>query len=405
MIAEFTDLGRDLGYFFSKNPDPVDMVYVQKRLSDILLFDEVRSTVEKFFGENAKNLTPTLLVDKVTLGQLDLDTLYKIAKKNREIVEKEREELKGFAEQTKKEFKEGVERAVSEGKLPAGALVNLNRIDAVTFQYADFMKRVASLTLGSAGSHGKITLNSMSLRDLPKLRHIIFHELVHEISGKSFTLESETFTDGHVRTHLDTRKVGLRIGYKSNAWINEAVTETIALMLSGWKSHDQYDYGSSFAYQGERIRFDLLLLNSQKVGGRLWDLAAKAFFENLTNDLPPQDRARNFANLVSEVNRLEGEFAWNKIENSFILVNEIVPALDIPLTLNESQALKYAEKYTVYKVDFTYGKNSKARITRPYYMVSVSQAEFEKDLEKLNKMAARRTGFHYGIPVPVEAEK
>lgn len=401
---EFTKLSKDLSFFISNAPSSVNLQFVQDRLRSIFLNDEIRKESELMFGGGLRDFSPKLLLEKINSGQLSAELMYQIAKKNLEIVDGEREKFVSFAEKTRQEFKISVEKAVAEGKLPSQALLNLHRVDSVTFQYEDFLSNPNSLTLGRAGTHGKISANGISMTDLSTMRHVIFHELTHEISGKKYSVETTTYGEWET-DHVNSDKVGLRVGSNSNVWINEAVTETISLMLSGYSSGKKSDYGNSMIYVSERMRLDVLLQKSEQVGGNLWRIALDAYFENIDSSIPIKDKAKNFAKLVREINKLDGQYGWSKIENSFRLKNDIVPYLGFPLTSNYGMVKEYLGKYRVYKVKMEYGKNTKARIAREYYFVATSDEDFNDCLERLKKMELKREGFKFHNPEEVFASE
>lgn len=398
LIADFVYLANDLSVFF-RNPlrDPEKTAYVRSRLKELFLFPEIKEKIEQLFGEDLEGLTPSLLKENVESGALETELLYSIAKKNVEIVKKESEKFRELCDSYRDEFKKSVVHAVEEGKLPDDALKNLSRVDTVKFGYRDTMYMISYSAEGGAGNHGDITASGMNITRPERLRHTIFHELMHEISGKTLQLEvtlDEKWEDLNV---VSQSKSGLvfKGGERHGMWINEAMTEALAIQLSGYKNGNESDYKGSPFYADERREVDDLLMRAGKSSDELWVKMLQAYFENIRNDQPVSEKAKSFAELVEMVNLIKGKHAWNRIQNSFFLHRQIVGGLKVPLTASKEVALQFAASEKVYQIVLGYGKNPLARAAELFYYIPASEDMIEKDLGEMRQAVKRYRGFAF----------
>jgi hypothetical protein len=385
LIADFKYLAKDLAAYFSRPfADPEKTAFVRERLRELFLCPEVAEKMENLFGEGLGNFTPAAVMEKVQSGELDVDTMLVIARKNGELTKYDAEKFHELCEGFRNEFKDAVIHAVREEKLPPDTLSNLARVDSVHFQFRDTMDMVAYSAEGSAGAHGSINASGMNLRRPERLRHTVFHELMHEIAGKTLSLRI-TSDEKRGDTHdVNTERSGLVFsGSRHGMWINEALTEKLALMLSGYQSDNSEQYEGSPFYQDERREVDRLLDFAESRKDELWATMLKAYFENVRSDQQSMGKAKGFAELVQKINR------------------NILPELRLPLTANKDEAMQHAAGRKVYQILLAYGKNTKARATDVFYYVPVSEEMLTSDADELRTARRKYNGFAHSEIVPV----
>ncbi|MBP6866189.1 MAG: hypothetical protein KBC12_01445 [Candidatus Pacebacteria bacterium] len=299
--------------------------YVGGVLNNLFVDESTNEELKKYFGEDLSGLTVAGLVSVLRERKLSGDFLAKATERHVAFFEKQESYLEQFAKKTKTEFVEAVTQAVKSGLLPQVAMESLPRIDHVRVVLSDRLTNLSSSTLGSVDGSGLVSVDSQNLQDksLPQLKKVLFHEFMHELSGKSNSLVQ--YFDGEIRAF--PKKSGLRLNslsslpYTHNLWINEAVTEWLALELYGSNEitkdnqEDKLAYKGSTSYVTERKGLDRLLdLGLER------EIVLNAYFENFFSD-SDEKPGTHFARLIKRINELEGPGSYNRMENQSIMDN------------------------------------------------------------------------------------
>jgi hypothetical protein len=229
-------------------------------------------------------------------------------KRHLENIKRQKTELERITQETKIEFKKSVENAVKNGWLPKSIIEKLSRIDSVTVGLNDVFLDLKTTTEATMDGHGRMFVNNDLLQEkiLPRLKQTLFHEFLHELAGKSITI----FTDSkYDLATISNRKSGVSIfnssrEYRPNRWLNEAITEWLALELSGYKNLKK-GYKGSESYTVERLEKNLVV---------------EAYFENFSSDQPKERREVYFTKLIQRINQIEGPKGFTKLENQQIAV-------------------------------------------------------------------------------------
>jgi hypothetical protein len=330
-----------------------------------------------------------IILDLMFYNDLSLEDKKVLLNGYVDFLENKKNEVKNYAEKCKIEFRDKVVKAVNEGKLPKGFLDNLHRLDTVNFDVKVLFSEVYRSHSGLSIDGGVVELYTESLANLEKLRHTIFHELVHEISG--FTLSENKVVI------VQRDKLGVRIS-DNTTWLNEAGTEEIALMLSEYFSDEASSYMGSGSYVKQRLE-----LNRMKENGlNVWTLY-EAMAENVTNEVEPKNKAEKFKKLVDEINAIYGEYAFTKFGNSF-KGEEIFEELRnetkmLVFTVDEFQKvwkkiLFNADKKSsveIYKFELIVGKNEKAYISQECIVLAKPE-DVEDTKQKLNVFVSKNRG-------------
>lgn len=301
--------------------DKLEVIFPE--VTHMLVDEEVQVELRRVFGDDLSKLSALDLFMKTSDKSLSDECLYRMAKRHDERVGEQEEQLAIFAERTKKEFKDIVADLVTSGVLPEEARNALPRIDQVVVKLKDLLTNMKTLALADIASNsGIITVNSFQMRpeELPLLRASLFHEFLHELSGKSISIKTEVLDESNkIITH---QKVGVALRpefaeYTPNKWLNEAITEWLATRMSGYVDTNERAYKGSRSYTEERRELDRLfsLGLEEKV-------AIQAFFENFSSEQPRQELGRHYKALVRRIKELEGQEGFLKLDNLHMM-NEV----------------------------------------------------------------------------------
>lgn len=326
---DFINLARELINLMDRPIDDDLKSYVYSEVRYMFDSEEIRDQLKKYFGDDLKSFTPMGLFVKIVDGSIPNELLCAVAKRHIEHIHEQEKELEKIVTETKQEFKEAVKTAVAENRLPLSAAEALQRIDSVEVTLTDKMKSIRSSALGDSADSGEITVNNIQLRPqlIPRLKKTLFHEFLHELSGKSVTImtKTEEFFYGPQKVHdVSHRKSGIAL-HKPNSsvarytWLNEAITEWLAIKLSKYNgdSDKEGGYSGSFSYTEERRELDRLFAS-----GLEEITAAEAYFENISSDHPQAERGKNFAKFIRRINEVEGKYGFAKLENKHTM-NEV----------------------------------------------------------------------------------
>jgi tetratricopeptide (TPR) repeat protein len=148
------------------------------------------------------------------------------------------------------------------------------------------------------------------------VEHVIFHEILHTLSGTSTQKDTRGFMYRKIGTAIKASKA-IRF-----SWLNEAITEWMALRLSGYRANGTYKGSESYIEERKTLQRFL-------DAGLPEELLVQAYFENIiTGD--PNATGQYFKKLVAFINEKEGSGAFNRIENEFTLQN-VISKLNVPM--------------------------------------------------------------------------
>lgn len=326
-------------------------------------------------GGDIRNLTARDLLFKV--GSLSFDALYAVGQQHLESMREQQEQLDGIVAETKERFRSVMEEAVAQGWLPASAETALPRLDDIVVQVKDRLTAMDSGVLAT-NAQGLITVSNAQLtaESIPRLKKSLFHEFLHELSGKSITITTTTI-DGprpiEMRRSMQ-RKSGLVLKNEAGAryeWLNEAVTEWLALRLSGYAGDagEDGEYAGSTSYPEERRQLDRLLH-----GGLEERFVTDAYFENITSDQDPARRGRDFAALARRIEQLEGKGGFAKLENEHLMDDVVQRILErvcaFPEEDGETLTEDLREGARIFRVVVTTGVQRESQAKRTFSLVA-----------------------------------
>lgn len=159
-----------------------------------------------------------------------------------------------------------------------------------------------------------IALSKQGFRDY----HVYAHEMLHALSGETLVHKKARFHD----TQWSTIE-NIRLGFRFNAgfdtrfnWLNEAMTETLTMQLTG--------DGADYAYRSERSLLTLLC----KISGIDFSLFVDAYFEHFDPSKEGADRNPAWRKLYAALNRAFCPGFLLQLDK-YIQANSIYDALDV----------------------------------------------------------------------------
>jgi hypothetical protein len=226
---------------------------------------------------------------------------------------------------------------IKESNLNTKAGLNLNRIIDVKWVVSDPMSNFTfseSRAKAYSADSGIIAFNTHFLEDAHDdlILNVVIHEILHEISGTALSKSNNKIK--RYKAGLDT------ISVHNGAWINEAITEKIAISVSGCSG--------STSYLRERFFLDNLLQL-----GLDFSLLESAYFENwesksgnLKNDgiNPSKSKYRRSVDQINRIYKLH-----------YVKIIDSAKGIGI-ITAEESSNLLQAESESINPGDIGWSK-------------------------------------------------
>ncbi|MEK7187893.1 MAG: hypothetical protein AAB691_03570 [Patescibacteria group bacterium] len=368
--SDFLRFTQDLAMFFRQS-EGGRHEYVTSEAQYMLNDPGLYPEFQECFGDNLEEVTAENLFLSIANNELSDEFLLKIAKRHIEHVQKEEEVLEKIADETKREFKAAIKKQVEKGFLPESVLNSLQRIDSVAIKLSDRFKSLLGNFMGEHGDSGEIRISNeqLTIELIPQLKEVIFHELIHELSGRSITIRTKTEEDGFKWHQFSHRKSGVALrdpqfGYTPYTWLNEAITEWLALKFSGYEGDaSEYAYKGSSAYTAERKELDRLM-----VSGLESDAVVAAYFENFSSDQPKNSQGKAYAALLQRINQLEGTFGFARLENRFILkdIGDRLYSEGVFSTHSGPPSEEISEHSKVFRIAISVGVNNEAEVKESF---------------------------------------
>lgn len=193
----------------------------------------------------------------------------------------------------KNEFKESVAHAIENKFFPSG-LVYEKFVDHMDVAIGDVLSRPFTGGLNNIEGDGRSVIFAGALEDekysLENIRHKFFHELLHQISG---VLVKE-YTQPHKpeQKQYAALKQGLSFP-KKGTWLNEGLTELLAVILSGYSHEETY------------VEFKNIVRKCLK-DGIPRDLFIHAYFESSLEDAAPGEHMKHYRALNAAMTKKYG---------------------------------------------------------------------------------------------------
>ncbi len=342
--------------------------FVQNEIGNMFNDPEILEGVYLYLGPDKSKHTYENFLEKIKDDTIPGEFLYKLAKRHESRIETQEKELEEIVESTKQDFRRVISDAVKEGWLPEEAQESLKRIDSVKVVLMDRLENMHSSVMGDSADSGRIRVSNERLinKEIDLLKKTLFHEFLHELSGVSIVVATKIEEGRFPIHHLYERKSGVVVHeidsfYTKNQWLNEAITEWLALKLAakiGYvEDKDKEVYKGSLSYISERKELDRLFdagLNEKTV--------VEAYFENFAEDRLKGNRGEKFAALVKEINTLEGVYGLAILQNKFEIEETIITLYNeglLPWELSENLVnFKWPKDYKVSKITITVGSST-----------------------------------------------
>ena len=354
-------------YELEKEPSPC----LEERLI-FLGYELVKMGVQDLGASNLLDSSEKVsaYIARVQSGAIPDSTLYPMIKRHANDMRRLEKEHTPFFEACKKEFIAKIKEEVERGVFPKEILPRLDRVSRKKIFIADRLSAPRSGIEAHTSTIGAAKVFSDLLDDKTLTRHSLFHEFLHEMSGKGLHI----FEEKRPVTSKVTRilgKEGVSLLVKNSGgrfkWLDEAITEYLALHLS---EYEEGEYLGSNSYIRERKELQKML-----EGGLESKIIIQAYFEDIVESQAPKERGRHFAALAKAVNVSKKEsYALNRIENEFWFDENLNSLLRSHFTdarqVDSEAALRgMVPKGTgIFKIHFEFG-TKKAVIMRDFYQL------------------------------------
>lgn len=269
------------------------LYFFQEALAD----EEIKNKFKAIGDFGQDDITPEdIATIFVADGKIDDELFAQMVERHVQNFTEKSKEFDLEVEKFKSDFKKRVQDEITAGYLPIIMDKAEGRVDTTKVSLAD---RLEIDDLASYDNwHGLI---SDALPEA-KRRHAIFHELTHAISGRMITTQKQ-----EVFNILNHQKTGLHFKFQKDikkfptsklAWLNEAVTEKIALKLSQASGREGY-------YVLERHELEQLLSK-----GVPEEYFINAYFE----DYDPMDKNSKLSAYRVLINKIREVVGWDSFK-------------------------------------------------------------------------------------------
>lgn len=295
--------------------------FIFSEFKEMFSSEELQPLLQKEFGESEQEFSLGTLYERIVDGTVSDEVLYLAAKHHIALMKERQDFLDRIRIEASAEFREQTTEKVQSGFFPPIAAKRLPRATLSSVFLRDRLYDMDSQTLAHSTGFGRFTVYSdqVTKENVRKLKATLFHEMTHEFSGKVVNVRSVPVSVGSNIESAYFRKNGLVLSkpgenYSPNQWLNEAVTEWVALELSGYQGYTTAgSYKGSSSYPSERKELDRLFGR-----GLEKDLVLLAYFEDIQSDQASSGDGKHYARLVQRINELEGKDGFTKLEYEYI---------------------------------------------------------------------------------------
>jgi len=308
--------------------------FVQEEMDSMFDTPQLHTELRTYFQEDLSDFSAENMCLKIRNGVISDELLYTAAKRHLMSIERREQFLQEAARKIKMEFITALREGVSSGFLPKIVLQSLSRMESVTIYLRDTMGNTQSMQSGELASCDAVSRKIGILSELAQessfsqLRNALFHEFLHILSGQSITMQTGAQGDAG-ESVIFLKKIGVKITGSTAryTWLNEAITEWLALKLSGYTSdQNERAYKGSMAYIAERKELDRLLESGVEKS-----TVVEAYFENFPTNQPVA-----LIRLIQKINEFEGKFGFSQLENKQIMNGILTDLSDFePIPMNE----------------------------------------------------------------------
>lgn len=374
LAALFREVLHDLLIRTRFEPDTERTDFLYKNVCSLLVDPGVMSEIKRYItGEYS--LTNVV----IGLSEIPAEILYRMLVIHQARMQEWKRRTEEFMENTKKEFFEAITREVQAGRLYVDLSLVETRLSYVVGKMADRLDCPDSRTLATHDANGVIRIyNSELMGDrLEYIRHLLFHELTHELAGRSIRIITEKTWKSVPERRVYDRKSGVQMRHDEGGavitrrfrWLNEAITEWYALRLSGFideKSNESGMYKGSPCYIKERKELDRLFAL-----GLPEKLVLAAYVENIHEEQQLNERGVAFAALLRKIREIETEpGAFERLEHSYAM-REVESLLEDERIYTVEEDVSFEQTSPrgtlLYPITFSVGIQPRFRVTKSFY--------------------------------------
>lgn len=384
--------------------------YILEEFNKLFNISEIQKEFKNNFGNNFSEATAANFWIKFEKGLISDEFLYAMAKRHEEDIKEQKMQLDKIVGETKVDFKTAVLEAVKKGFLPEITKEVLPRIDSVAVDLSDRFNSIQLSTMGSNDKFGIISVSNEQLQEnlIPRLKKILYHEFLHELSGKSIVVETRIDDSPNQVNHFFHEKSGVALNkpdleYSPNRWINEAITEWLAIKLSGYNGNTlENSYNGSNSYVIERQELDRLFSLGLEESS-----VTNAYFENFLSDQLNENKGQYFVELIKKINDIEGEAGFIRLENKHIMHEvefEMYNKYVHPVEDNFVKKEDSSDETKIFNITISIGTTEQNTITKKFVYIaqpSISENisigdqwdQVEKILDYIEKKFNRRVRY------------
>lgn len=216
-----------------------------------------------------------------------------------------------------------ITQAINDGIIP----ISLSKWEHTRENTLIFLRDTLRDTDDTSGNANGATISISTKPSFEEKRHIAIHEFIHQLEGKLFVQTTDTPVKGYKRKHQkikqETESVRGGLLYKGvfyaeprRQWLNEAVTEDLAMVVNGQKTTEAY---------GDELALFEQLVAALGPGSR--ELIRLAYFEPSNPEQDPAERLEHYKKFTQLVTQTLGPNFLNRLEK-FINKQQALIALE-----------------------------------------------------------------------------
>lgn len=353
-----------------KEKDVRNVAFLEECI-ELFNIDEINSIIEEGFSEDnfdGNIIVLKNLVESIRNGDIEADVLVKVLLNRKNQIQEKERDVMNVIESCKNNFIKTISEGIQRGELPESASKVLDKIASMNVKIFDILVNQNAYKRGESGEFRDIGIRSditdRKYEDV--LKHIIYHELIHSVSGKIIKLYlggdyDEQDDDNNMRfiksgLRIRPEKKSSLLGYGS--WADEGAVEWLTIKLFGEIEKKHKD----FASYTEEVNIIKKLVSLGMDEMVVWE----ALFEGYDGDRPRKGVGEKMVKFINGVNLYMGEGSYAKLNNQDLMhrmdetlfkaraysedvygAGNVTPRLEFEITIGKGKGA-VSKKFTYY---------------------------------------------------------
>ncbi len=422
----FTQEFTDTVFTIQALPPSARKTQLKRCFVSLLQANQVRSLTQVVFGKKPEDLSFEDIYQAVSTDEKPLyasDLIQHAFNEHQRRVQEQSRQAEALVEQYKREFLADLQKAMDSGRFPKVPNSTLQqRLSLIKGKVHDALNDPKRFILGTHADDGSIGISSLLLNsgDLPAIRSTLYHEFLHEISGKSI----QVTLGENGKTSFSNRKIGLAIHHlhapNRFTLLNEAVTERLTRQLIRDYHPDESERDTTDSYHEEQMVLEALLKHGVSKQSIL-----EAYIENIRVDIPPEQRGAAFGRLMREIRARYGAERFAEVSAGFELKDAVTSILSSTNTMSGGELTELLRRgrepshLLIQPIRLAIGKGKAAVFRKTLYFIhqAAPTGKTEEDARKnaqdlaiirsIIKQAEQQSGFRVscsiGEPAPASS--